>query len=80
MEITKDMLNKLSGMSDEQLKGAIAEIAEALGASPSQKRMAINNAGLLRRKVQNFSEKDLQRYFSRVSPEKQAELKKKLNL
>ena len=80
MEITKDMLNKLSGMSDEQLKGAIAEIAEALGASPSQKRMAMNNVGLLRRKVMNSSDKDLQRFLSKVSPEKQAELKKKLKL
>lgn len=79
MEI-KDTLNKISQMNNEQLRTAIGEIADALGASPSQKRRAQNNAGLLRRKVLNASESELQRYLSQVTPEKQAELKKKLNL
>lgn len=77
MEI-KDTLNKISQLDNEQLRAAIGEIADALGASPKQKRMAQNNAGLLRRKVMNASEEDLKRYLSQVTPEKQAELKKKL--
>lgn len=80
MEITNDMLNKLSGMSDKELKEAIAAVADAIGAGPMQKRMAVNHAALLRKKILQSSERELASYLSKISPEKQAELKAKLKL
>lgn len=80
MQISQDMLNKLSQMNNEQLKKAIGEVADALGASPAQKRMAQNNAGFIKRKITHMSEHEMTEYMSKVSPEKAEELKKKLGL
>ena len=35
MEINKETMDKLKGLSNEQLRFAIGEIADALGASPA---------------------------------------------
>jgi len=80
MEITNDMLKKLSEMSDRELKEAIATVADAIGAGPMQKRMAVGHAALLRKKILNASESELSTYLAKLSPEKQAELKQKLKL
>ena len=78
MEVTKESLDKLKNMNEEQLRAAIGAIADALGASPSQKRMALGHTGLIRRKLARASEKDLKEQLSRLDPEKQRLLAEKL--
>ncbi len=80
MEISQDMINKIAALNDAELKKAIGQIAEALGASPSQKRMAVNNSGFIKRKINTMSKNEMQTFLSKVSPEKAEELKKTLGL
>ncbi len=80
MDINKETLNKVLGMNDEQLRAAIGEIADALGASPSQKRRAQNNTQMIRKKIQNSNENELKRQLGKISEEKQSEILKKLKL
>ena len=80
MEITKETIEKLKHLTPDQLRFAIGEIADAIGASPSQKRMAQNHAGLIRRKFEGMSESELQKQLKGLTPEKQKELLQKLKL
>ena len=78
MELPKDTLDKLKHLNDDQLRTAIGEIADALGASPSQRRMMQNHTNRIRNKLFGSSEAELTRYLSRLSPEKQQALLQKL--
>ena len=80
MEYTQDMINKIAALNDAELKKAIGQIADALGASQSQKRMAQNNSGFIKRKINTMSKGEMQTFLSKVSPEKAEELKKSLGL
>ncbi len=80
MEISQDMINKISALNDAELKKAIGQIADALGASQSQKRMAMSNAGFIKRKINTMSKNEMQAFLSKVPPEKAEELKKTLGL
>ena len=80
MEINEKMIDKVRGMSEEQLKDAIAQIADALGATGSQKRRALNNANLIKRKIMNSSKNELQRQVNKILPEQQEEIAKMLKL
>lgn len=80
MEISQDMINKITALNDAELKKAIGQIADALGASQSQKRMAQNNSGFIKRKINTMSKSEMQTFLSKVSPEKAEELKKSLGL
>lgn len=80
MEISQEMINKITAMNEAELKKAISQIADALGASQSQKRMAVNNAGFIKRKINKMSKNEMQAFVSKVPPEKAEELKKTLGL
>ncbi len=80
MELSQDMINKITALNDAELKKAIGQIADALGASPSQKRMAQNNAGFIKRKINTMSKSEMEAFLSKVPPEKAAELKTSLGL
>lgn len=80
MELNEDMLHKLKQLDDEQLRSVIAEVADALGASPSQKRRALNNAGFIRRKLGTSSGMDLSRQLDKLDPQTQNELLRKIKL
>ena len=80
MEICQEMINKFTAMNEAELKKAIGQIADALGASQSQKRMAVNNAGFIKRKINKMSKNEMQAFVSKVPPEKAEELKKTLGL
>ena len=80
MELNQDMINKITALNDAELKKAIGQIADALGASPSQKRMAQNNSGFIKRKINTMSKSEMQTFLSKVSPEKAEELKRSLGL
>ena len=53
MNIDKDTMNKLGTLPSDQLKEAISVIADSVGATPLQKKMAVNNASLIRKKLMN---------------------------
>lgn len=80
MEINRETLEKLKKLDDRQLKKAISDIADALGATPVQKRRALNNAGMIKRKLFSANENDLRRQIGRIPPEKQEEIARKLKL
>lgn len=80
MEISQDMINKLTSMNSEQLKKAIGEVADALGASPMQKKMAQSNAGLIKNKISRMSKAEMNSYLSKLPPDKASDLKRKLGL
>ena len=80
MNIDKETMNKLGNLSSDQLKEAISVIADSVGATPLQKKMAVNNASLIRKKLMNMSENELRGYLSKLPPEKLGELEKKIKL
>jgi hypothetical protein len=80
MNVDKNTLNKIGSMPSDQLKEAIAVIADSLGATPMQKKMAVANASLLRKKLMNMSESEIRSYLNKVPPEKLGELEKKIGL
>lgn len=51
MEINKETLDKIKALDEEQLRAAIGDIADALGATPQQKRRQQNNSGMIRKKI-----------------------------
>jgi hypothetical protein len=80
MNVDKNTLNKIGSMPSDQLKEAIAVIADSLGATPMQKKMAVANASLLRKKLMNMSESEIRSYLNKVPTEKLGELEKKIGL
>jgi hypothetical protein len=80
MEITNDTLEKLKKLNDDQLCSAIGVIADALGASPAQKRMFQKNTKAVRRRLSGASQSDLLKQLSRIDPETQRDLLQKLKL
>ena len=80
MEISQDMINKITSLNDAELKRAIGQIADALGASQAQKRMAQNNAGFVKRKINTMSKSEMDAFLSKIPPEKASELKRNLGL
>ncbi len=80
MEINKETIEKIRGLDEEQLRAAIAEVADALGATPQQKRRALNNAKLIRKKIMTSNENELRRQIGKISPEQRDEIARKLRL
>lgn len=78
MEISKETLEKLKSLSDEQLKSAIGDIADALGATPRQKQKAQNNSRMIKKKLAMAREGDILKHFGKISPEQQNEILRKL--
>ncbi len=78
MEINKETLNKIKALDDEQLKAAIGDIADALGATPQQKRRAQNNSKLIKKKILTSNENELRRQINKITPEQQNEIARKL--
>jgi hypothetical protein len=80
MEINQDTLEKLKQLDRAQLQTAIGQLADALGASPAQKRMALNHAGLIRRKLSGMSAAELQKHLAGLDPDQRQALAKTLKL
>lgn len=78
MEINKETLNKIKALDDEQLKAAIGDIADALGATPQQKRRAQNNSKQIKKKILTSNENELRRQINKITPEQQNEIARKL--
>lgn len=80
MEINKDAINKIKGLNDSQLRDAIGQIADVIGATPVQKRRAQNNLNYIRRKLNDGKDNDLIRQINSIDPQTQAEILRRLKL
>ncbi len=78
MEINKDILSKIKSLDDNQLRKAIEDVADALGATPQQKRRALNNTRAIKRKINSADENELKRQMSKMTQEQRDEVMKKL--
>ncbi len=78
MEINKETIEKLRSLSDEQLRSAIGDIADALGATPRQKQKAQNNSRMIKKKLVTSRDGDILKLFGNISPEQQSEILRKL--
>lgn len=80
MEINRETLDKIRALDEEQLRAAIGDIADALGATPQQKRRAQSNSGAIRKKILTTNGRELQRQLGKISPEQRDEITRKLKL
>ena len=80
MQIRKEDIDKLKALNDTQLRDAIGQIADALGANPSQKRRAQNNVGYIRRKLGDGKNNDIMRQINSLADRTQADILRKLKL
>ena len=80
MQIRKEDIDKLKALNDTQLRDAIGQIADALGANPSQKRRAQNNDGYIRRKLGDGKNNDIMRQINSLDDRTQADILRKLKL
>ncbi len=80
MEIRKEDIERFKSMNDSQLREAIGKVADALGASPQQKRRAQNNVGYIRRKIGDGKNNEIMRQLDSLSPEVRADILNKLNM
>ena len=80
MQIRKEDIDKLKALNDTQLRDAIGQIADALGANPSQKRRAQNNVGYIRRKLGDGKNNDIMRQINSLDDRTQADILRKLKL
>jgi len=74
MKIDEETVNKLKNLNEEQLRAAIADIADALGATPAQKRRAMNNCGTVRNQLLRKDGAELSRQLSKMTSEQQSEI------
>lgn len=80
MEINKDTLAKLKSLDEAQLREAIGDIADALGASPAQKRRALNNTRNIKHRIMGATENDLKNIVGKIDQSQQEQIARKLKL
>lgn len=84
MNIDPELLARLKTLDERQLTEAIRMLAEAAGADEKQKRRLLENVGYIKRRIQNASDRELQRTAekltagSEIDQEKLNELIRKL--
>ena len=68
------MMEQILGQNDEALKQTVRAAAEAAGMNRMQAEFMTRDAGMIRRKLGSFSEQDIRKLLSSVSPEQLAAL------
>ncbi len=81
MEIDKrQIMNKLDGIGDEELKNIVKTIAESAGVSPKRAERAVSDISKLRQNIGSLSDKDLQNAFSMLDNNTVENIKKQMNM
>lgn len=80
MEINKETLDKIKALDENQLRAAIGDIADALGATPQQKRRAQSNCGMIKKRILSANGRELQRQLGKMTPEQRNEIARRLKL
>ena len=78
MEINNQTLAKLKSLDETQLREAISDIADALGATPAQKRRALNNTRNIKRRIMGATENDLKSIVGKIDESQQEQIARKL--
>lgn len=78
MELDKDLIRKLQNTDDETLRGAVKQIAEALGASERQAANAARNIGKFKKQLGKMSDAELKEAIDRVGEDKANEILRQL--
>ncbi|MBQ8496755.1 MAG: hypothetical protein IJ489_04775 [Clostridia bacterium] len=73
MEITKDTINNMLSLSDEELQKAFCSIGAALGIN---ERIVAANSGKFKHMLASADPKDLERLLSSIDPTRAAQIMK----
>lgn len=81
MEIDKrDIMNKLSAISDDDLKDIVRSVARCAGVSQARTERVVSDVGKLRSGLSGMTEKDLNDALSLVDPETADSIRKQMGL
>lgn len=80
MEIDKEMLDKISNMSDEEISAAVGTVADILGANGSIAKRIAADPAMVRRRVRRVSPRDIRKIQSAISESDLAEIASALGL
>ena len=81
MEIDKrEIMNKLDGIGDEELKSIVRTIAECAGMNSARADRAVSDISKLRKNIGSLSEKDLQNAFSMLDDDTVNNIKRQMNM
>jgi len=80
MQIDKNMIYKLRDMDSNQLKEAIDIIADSVGANSRQRAKALNNLDIIKKKLSNASNKDLEKIIDQIGIDKAEEIINQLKI
>lgn len=81
MEIDKrEIMNKLDGIGDEELKSIVKTIAECAGMNSARADRAVSDISKLRKNIGSLSEKDLQNAFSMLDDDTVNNIKRQMNM
>jgi hypothetical protein len=67
MNIDPELLARLRMLDEKQLADAIIMLAEAAGADEKQKRRLLENVSYIKRRIQNASDRELQRTAEKLT-------------
>lgn len=67
MNIDPELLARLRMLDEKQLADAIIMLAEAAGADEKQKRRLFDNVSYIKRRIQNASDRELQRTAEKLT-------------
>lgn len=81
MEIDKrQIMNKLDGIGDEELKNIVKTIAESAGVSSKRAERAVSDITKLRQNIGNLSDRDLQNALSMLDNNTVENIKRQMNM
>ena len=81
MEIDKkQIMNKLSCLSDDELQNVVRSIAMSAGVSARRTEQAVSDIDKLRKSFSSMTERDLQRALSVLDDETVENIKRQMNM
>ena len=78
MQIDKDMVSKFLGLSDEEFKKKVTDVAKTAGIDNSKLNDALKNTKNIKNMIGNMSEDDLKKVLQSVGDEKVAQMMQNL--
>ncbi len=81
MEIDKkQIMNKLSCLSDDELKDVVRSIAQCVGVNSRKTEQAVSDIDKLRKSFSGMSERDLQMALSMLDDKTVENIKRQINM
>ena len=76
----RQIMNKLDGLSDEDLANIVRQIAESAGVSHRRAEQAVSDMSKLRRSLGGMTDRDLQNALSMLDEDTVKNIKKQMNM